>query len=63
VGDKVFIKKTGEIGILRHILVVKRKTSNMISIDNVYNLASAYDRSEIESFSEQRDRKINEILN
>ena len=33
--------KTGEIAILRHTLVVKRKTSYMVSIDNVYNLASA----------------------
>jgi hypothetical protein len=39
------------------------KYSYIVSIDNVYNLASAYSRSEIESFSEQRDRKINEILN
>lgn len=34
----------------------------MISIDNVNNLASSYNRNEIEGISEQRDRKINEIL-
>jgi hypothetical protein len=70
VGDTVIIRKTGEKGILRHILVkqhfsswcVSLKEHYMVSIGDVSNLASSYNRDEIEGISEVRDRKINNIL-
>lgn len=69
-GDKVIIKKTGETGILRYILIkqhfsswrITLKEKYMVSIGDVNKLASSYNRDEIEGISEVRDRKINNIL-
>ena len=60
VGNQVRVKKTGEIGLVRHIMYFRRKKTYMVG-----EIAKSYQGNEIELFDKQveREEKLNKLLN
>jgi hypothetical protein len=59
VGNQVRVKKTGEIGLVRHIMYFRGKKTYMVG-----EIAKSYQINEIELFDKQveREEKLNQLL-